>query len=116
MPNVVIAEETFAHLRQWSIIDVRSHEQYDNGHIEGARWMNAESAVKVALEKFEKNEKFVLYDQGDGDQTAYNVAEELENAGFTGVSVLQGGYTEWMRHHYPNKRKVERTPSPRRVR
>lgn len=103
MPKRVTPEETYQCLRQWRIIDIRDHDLYNRNHIPGARWMSAENALQVAEEKFNKNEKFVLYDHGN-DNTAENVARELEEAGFTGVSILEGGYTAWAKHKYPNAR------------
>lgn len=115
MPRYVTPEETYQCILKWSIIDVRSRERYEQGHIQGARWMSSHEPLRIAREKFEKNEKFVLYDESDADHTAEQVASQLEADGFTGVSVMQGGYLDWMKHHYPNKKLQERTPWPRRT-
>lgn len=115
MPKHVTPEETFHCLRQWSIIDVRNHERYKQNHIEGARWMSAANALKIASEKFEKNEKFLLYDEGDEDQTAESVATLLESNGFSGISILDGGYRAWSKQRYPNRSVNEPAPSPRRI-
>jgi rhodanese-related sulfurtransferase len=104
MAQLVAPEQVYHCLRQWSVIDVRGKEDYNRNHIEGARWMNPDRAVEVAREKFNPHEKFVLYDHGDGDPTARHIADTLEREGFTGISILEGGYKAWAQHKYPNAR------------
>lgn len=104
MPQYVTPEETLKHLLQWSIFDVRSQKLYNEGHIQGTQWLDVQNLTQIAQKQFQKNEHFLLYDTDDNDHNAKKTASILENQGFTGVLILQGGYLAWRKLNYPNKR------------
>ncbi|HLV48884.1 MAG TPA: rhodanese-like domain-containing protein [Aliidiomarina sp.] len=76
-------------------VDIRGEEEYNKGHIHGARHITLEQIrdgnVKV-LEKYKDAPMITICNYGN---TARTAAALLEKAGFSEVSVLQGGMQAW---------------------
>ncbi|BCX48369.1 rhodanese/sulfur transferase [Haloferula helveola] len=87
------AEELIAKKAQ--LLDVRTQEEWDEGHLEGATRVEIGSddfAAKVA-EKFDKSKPLVVYCRSGGRSA--RAAKQLEELGFETVYDLKGGITAW---------------------
>jgi len=81
---------------QVQLVDVRSEEAYEEGHIENAKNVHQEN-----IEEFVKNadkKKPVLCYCFMGFSSR-NVAQYLKDQGFDKVYSMTGGYTEWQKSH-----------------
>lgn len=80
------------------LIDLRSTDAYQRGHILNARSIpSAELADQLG--KLDRNKPVLLYcDTGISSQRSANV---LKQAGFNEVWSLQGGYAAWLRENLP---------------
>ena len=80
------------------VVDVRSAPAFDLGHI--ARAVNAPlleiERHAAALVKQAGTNRIVTYCSCPSEQTALTAAVALWNSGLTNVSVLIGGYPEWV--------------------
>ena len=80
------------------IVDVRTPEEYAQGHLKGAINIPL-SDLPLRIVKFEQNRPILVY-----CQTGYRSAEAssiLMKAGFTKVYNLEGGITAWINAGYP---------------
>lgn len=87
----------------YQIIDVRSSDQYDEGHIPGALNIPLVDLPKM-LSKIPKDKTIVTYCGSITCQLAPKAALELAQKGFK-VMDLHGGLKEWTNYGYP----VEKT-------
>jgi len=76
------------------IIDVRTPEEYANGHIENAINLDYYSKTfKDELDKLDKNKAYLIYCRsGRRTRTVLDIMKEL---GFTEVYNMLGGITQW---------------------
>jgi len=82
------------------VIDLRTKEQYDSGHIGDARHIGAaelESQVE-SLKKWREKTVIVYCDSGHGGAAA---ARTLAKHGFAKVFNLEGGIAAWVRDNMP---------------
>jgi rhodanese-related sulfurtransferase len=81
------------------ILDTRSRAEYVAGHIPGARILDAPQAGQVpAVDQLvagDKSKALVLYCNGPYCQASRRLAEQLVEAGFTGVRRYQLGIPIW---------------------
>ena len=83
----------------YRIIDVRSSDQYDGGHIPGALNIPLVDLPKM-LSEIPKGKTIVTYCGSITCQLAPKAALELAEKGFT-VMELHGGFKEWTNYGYP---------------
>lgn len=82
------------------VLDVRSAEQFAQGHLQGARHVSAE-AMGETVERLKKNlQKPVLAYCETGTVSA-RATGVLRGAGFESAFSLRGGLTEWKRENLP---------------
>ena len=79
-------------LRKKQLIDVREKDEFDAGHILGARSMPFYEIKQRHIE-LRKDQPIYLYE--DGTYAAYRAAIELKKQGFEDLYVLKGGYENW---------------------
>ncbi|WP_157980713.1 rhodanese-like domain-containing protein [Aliidiomarina taiwanensis] len=82
-------------------VDIRSAEEYNNGHIHGARnipLQQIRDGNTKALEKYKDAPIITVCNYGN---TARTAASLLEKAGFSQVSILQGGMQAWKGANMP---------------
>ncbi|HET8781894.1 MAG TPA: rhodanese-like domain-containing protein, partial [Pyrinomonadaceae bacterium] len=90
-----------------TIIDVRGSEGYaaSNTTIKGAFHFKArriKSRLKYApLKDLPKDREIVTYCACPADESSITAAQTLQEAGFTRVRVLKGGWTEWLKAKGP---------------
>ena len=105
------------------IIDVRNREEYDQGHIENAGWLDFKSirvtangvrgmvAPEVAIKSLfgdlglTSDITVVIYDKGDG-LDASRVFWTLEYYGHEDVRILNGGWSKWIADGNPVTEKI----------
>ncbi len=92
-----------------ALVDVREHDEWDEGHIAGAVHVtrgNLESRIEQAVPN--RDHPVVLY-CASGNRSAF-AAKTLEELGYSTVYSLAGGYTDWKRNGYPTE--LPRTLGP----
>jgi rhodanese-related sulfurtransferase len=88
--------ETEANMIQ--IIDVRSVEHYNNGHIPGAVSISA-SNLEYSMDKLSKDKINIVYCYTQQCHLAARCAKMLAEEGFP-VMELEGGFAEWKNSDY----------------
>ena len=82
------------------LLDLRSPEQYQAGHLSGARQMGGDTLQKAGdTLKKHKEKAVVVYDEA-GSATGAAV-RQLAAQGFTKVAALRGGLTAWRADNLP---------------
>lgn len=78
------------------IVDIRTPEEYNSGHIAGAILIDFRSPDFLQkMNEFEKNEPLVIHCASGGRSgKAFSL---LENAGFVEVYDYSGGFSDWKR-------------------
>jgi len=82
-----------------SVIDIRTPQEYNQGHIEGA--VNINYYDKTFLEqvaKLDKEKPIYIYCRS-GSRTS-SAAKKLKKIGFSEVNDLEGGIISWSRNQY----------------
>ena len=83
-----------------ALIDVRERDEWEEGHLPGAVWVprgNLESRIEQAVP--DKDSPVIVYCAA-GSRSAF-AAKTLDELGYTNVSSLAGGFTEWKRNGFP---------------
>lgn len=86
------SEEFKENIRKVQLIDVREKDDYDVGHILGARNIPFYEMKQRHVE-LRKDQPIYLYE--DGKYTAYRAAIQLKKNGFEDLYVLKDGYKNW---------------------
>ncbi len=84
----------YSKLKKKEIIDVRTPNEFDQGHIEGAKNIDYFSkSFKSELEKLDKSVPLYVYCRSGGRSAkAMQIMKEI---GFVSVYNLQGGFLAW---------------------
>ena len=82
------------------IVDLRSAEEYANGHILGAKNIPLADLERRAAELEKHKAKPLILHCGDGNRTGSGVAA-LRGRGFDKVHNLAGGYNAWLQAGLP---------------
>lgn len=85
-------EDFKKNIRRAQLIDVRNRDEYDVGHILGARNIPYFD-LKQRYVELRKDQPIYLYEERE--YTAYRAAIELKKHGFDDLYVLKGGYDDW---------------------
>lgn len=81
---------------KYTVIDVRTKEEYDAGHIKGALnfdYYNDDFEEKIESQLKDKNKPYILYCRS-GMRSLYS-AQILEDLGYTDVTNMKGGFLAW---------------------
>jgi len=99
---LIHAEEVYENLDNYLVIDIRSHEEYVEGHINGAVNSSVENIVDYMKNNVAANayKKIVL--ACHTGQSAGYVAGMLRTIGYNNVAVMKWGMNGWSKD-YPNK-------------
>jgi rhodanese-related sulfurtransferase len=85
------------------LLDLRPQEQYQAGHLEGARQMSSEQILSAAdTLKRHKEKAVVVYD--DSGSLGAAAVRQLAAQGFTKVFTLRGGLAAWRADNLPLSR------------
>ncbi len=96
-------EEFKKDLRRVQLVDVRDRDEYNAGHILGARNIPFYEMKQRHVE-LRKDQPIYLYE--DGKYAAYRAAIQLKKQGFEDLFVLKGGYKNW-NGRIKRKKKIE---------
>ena len=81
----------------FTLIDVRTRDEYDLGHITNAINFDFYSdTFQDSILALPKNENIILYCRTNNRST--KTANMLKENGFDNISVIKGGITEWVRN------------------
>jgi len=88
-------QEKMAAIEDLQLLDVRTPDEYNAGHIEGAELINFfdKDFVQQVEARYDKNEPLMLYCRS-GNRSAKATAK-LKAAGFKEIYDLKGGYKTW---------------------
>jgi rhodanese-related sulfurtransferase len=85
------------------VLDLRTQELYQAGHLEGARQMSSEQIMNAAdTLKRHKEKAVVVYD--DSGSLGAAAVRQLAAQGFTRVFALRGGLAAWRADNLPLSR------------
>lgn len=88
-----LTEEEFREgMRKAQVIDVREKDEFDAGHILGARNLPY-SFLKESISSLRKDQPIYIYDQRKS--LSIRTANKLRKAGLTNLYILKGGYEGW---------------------
>jgi rhodanese-related sulfurtransferase/DNA-binding transcriptional ArsR family regulator len=76
-----------------TVLDVRPHEEYDAGHVQGAINIPI-NELEQHLQNFDPSQKFVAYCRGPHCIFAFDAVAQLRDNGFQ-AHRLEDGYPEW---------------------
>ena len=81
-------------IKGYTIIDVRTPEEFEEGHIEGAQNINVKSEAFVAeIENLPKSDTLLIYCR-TGKRSIY-AAQVMVSFGFQKIYDLDGGFLNW---------------------
>ena len=88
-------EDKFASIGAPQLLDVRTPEEFNAGHIEGAELINfyADDFVQQVEAKFDKSKPLFLYCRSGGRSA--KATAKLKARGFEEIYDLRGGYLTW---------------------
>jgi len=89
------------------VIDVREQEEWDTGHIVGAKLIPL-SALRKRIDEIPKDQDVYLHCRSG--QRSYNAVLALQNRGYTNVYNLSGGFIELCFYEYYTDKTTARTP------
>ena len=95
----IISEFDFVEIQDsdYTLIDVRTQDEFDLGHIDGAINLDFYSETfQNDILSLPKNETIVLYCRTNNRSS--KTANILKENGFKEISVLEGGITEWVKN------------------
>lgn len=96
-------EELLSQNSQPVILDVRTPEEYAEGHIDGAMLTNfLGDDFQKQLENLDKNKSYVVYCKSGIRQA--KAATYMKESGFKHVYLLEGGIDNWMKEGKPTKK------------
>lgn len=83
--------------REPIVVDARSPEAFQAGHIPGARSLPFDAAAKeiAGAVSNDRGSSIVVYGEGARDDLGHRVARRLLAAGATDVKILSGGFQAW---------------------
>ena len=88
----------------WLFFDARATPFYNNSHIHGAVSITHEYIEKNAIEferVYSKKSKIVVYCDGAGCSSSYDLAKLLKDLGYKDTEVFFEGWNKWTRAGYP---------------
>ncbi|MFW8577919.1 rhodanese-like domain-containing protein [Enterococcus entomosocium] len=89
----IISEDEFkAGMKKAQVIDVREKNEFDSGHILGARNIPF-TVLSNSFSAFRKDQPIYLYDTRKS--LSIRAANKLRKEGFTNVYILKEGYEGW---------------------
>lgn len=94
--------DKFDELRKegYTVIDVRTQEEYDDGHVEGAILINLYSSdFKDKIAALDKDGKYLVYCRSG--VRSLKAASYMNDAGIKNVLHLSGGIIAWKRANKP---------------
>lgn len=86
--------------KDFTLLDVRSPEEFTDGHIKGAVLIPFNSGnFEAEIEKLPKDSELVIYCHSG--TRARNAIEVMKGKGFENIILLEGSYSAWKEKGYP---------------
>jgi rhodanese-related sulfurtransferase len=99
LPLEITVEEAFSYREEGAfILDVRTQEEWDDGHIPGATLIPLDELPNRLAEVPENIEVVVVCRSGNRSAVARDI---LLNAGFPSVTSMAGGVNQWKAAGFP---------------
>ncbi|MEK6476415.1 rhodanese-like domain-containing protein [Catalinimonas sp. 4WD22] len=84
---------------EFILLDTRSVEEYETGHLKDARFVNFETFQLKEVEDIPKDKEIIVYCLSGGRSN--RVGTQLLEAGYENVHNLEGGMRNWKAKGYP---------------
>ncbi|MDF9800066.1 rhodanese-related sulfurtransferase [Catalinimonas alkaloidigena] len=84
---------------EFVLLDTRSVDEYNTGHLKGARFVNFETFQLKDVEDISKDKEIIVYCLSGGRSNQVGI--QLLEAGFTNVHNLEGGMRSWKEKGFP---------------
>lgn len=81
-----------------TILDARSNEEYNTGHIPNSRnlpYYEFEKYHMKALGNLTTQSPIIVYCEGVGCELSFFLGRDLNKMGFRNIRIFYGGYPEW---------------------
>lgn len=96
--SLISSEDLNAKLGEIQLIDVRTPEEYTQGHLKNSVNINFyDASFYDDMNKLDKNKELFIYCRSGGRSA--KAAKQLEKLGFTRVYDLQGGIINWNKNN-----------------
>ncbi len=92
--NVEKLKEKIKNKENITILDVRTGEEYERGHIDGAVNIYIDD-LRKSLNKLDAGSEIIVYCRSG--YRAYQAFRILKNMGFKNIKILNGSYLSWLR-------------------
>ncbi len=86
------------------MIDARPNDDYEKGHIRGARslpWHEVDQRFMEVTKDISVNTPIITYCDGETCELSHNLANFLLDSGFNNVRILVNGWTKWQHADLP---------------
>lgn len=86
------------------IIDARPNDDYEKGHIRGARslpWHDVDQRFMEVTKDISVDTPIITYCDGETCELSHHLANFLADSGFTNVRILVNGWTKWQNADLP---------------
>lgn len=94
--NVNEVSQMMAEAKDIVLIDVRTPQEYQQGHLKGSELMNIYDAeFESRLKELDKEKEYVIYCRSGG--RSGKAASMMEKMGFTNIHNMKGGILAWNR-------------------
>lgn len=80
---------------EFTLVDVLGEDHYNEMHIPGAVNIPLDQIASEALDRFEKDDRIVVYCANTDCGASPKAAEKLEKLGFTNVADFEAGLQGW---------------------
>lgn len=91
-------------------LDARDEDQFDEGHIQGARnlpWYSVDHYFADITMDLDPDTLIITYCDGEACPLSHDLAEFLRNMGFSNTKVLINGWSVWKENHLPVQSSLE---------
>lgn len=81
---------------EYVIFDVRTVDEYMEGHIENAKSLDVlDDQFEKTISNIDKSQKYLIYCKSGG--RSQKALDKMKDAGFVHVLELEGGYLNWIK-------------------
>ena len=96
--SVIVPADFFEKSKNQIIVDIRTPQEFADGHIEGAINLNVfDKAFITKIAEFDKTKPIFMYCRS-GNRTS-SASKKIANLGFEKVYDLQGGIKNWAKNN-----------------
>ncbi|MBQ4132987.1 MAG: rhodanese-like domain-containing protein [Desulfovibrionaceae bacterium] len=81
------------------VVDVRTLEEFESGHIPGATLHTYDAAFPETVKNFDKNAACLIYCRSG--QRSFDAVKEMEKLGFNNLYMLKEGIIAWRLEGFP---------------